>query len=97
MKRQLPYMKDMLATEVTATTVAAALDGYHEFMGLIKHSAQEVAPTPMVDLIWHTHMLFPVRYGAECRAMAGSFVDHEDEVAVDRMVAAVDASLLLTE
>ena len=32
----------------------------------------------MIDLVWHTHQQFPVRYSAECRAIAGREVDHDD-------------------
>jgi hypothetical protein len=37
-------------------------------------------PTVAVDWIWHTHMLHPQRYATECRRVAGSFVDHDDDV-----------------
>jgi hypothetical protein len=45
-------------------------------------------PTAIVDLVWHTHMLDPLRYGSETRKLAGRFVNHEDDVAPQRLAKA---------
>ena len=38
-----------------------------------------LAPTPIVDLVWHTHMLFPRAYQRECVRLAGHEVHHDDK------------------
>ena len=42
--------------------------------------AAALAPSPMVDMLWHTHMLFPREYAADCRRLAGCFLDHDDDI-----------------
>lgn len=39
----------------------------------------------IVDLAWHTHMLNLLRYGSETRQLAGRFVNHEDDVALEHL------------
>ena len=51
---------------------------YHKFLKLMRHSAALV-PTLAIDLIWHTHMQFPVRYAIDCVAIVGHQVDHDDD------------------
>ena len=36
-------------------------------------------PSALVDLVWHTHLMFPQRYGPECRRIAGVYLDHLPE------------------
>jgi hypothetical protein len=36
------------------------------------------APSLLVDLVWHTHMVTPSRYASECARIAGCSVDHGD-------------------
>ena len=82
MKRQAEYMQSMLdnrASLETGATVLTALAEYKQFMGMFVHSREQQEPTPMVDLVWHTHMLFPHRYATECRQLSGCFVDHDDD------------------
>ena len=47
-----------------------------------------LAPPVDVDLVWHTHMLDPLRYGSETRKLAGRFVNHEDDVTPERLAKA---------
>ena len=81
MRRQQKFMRAMLAersryerTEVVSDAIAE----YRDFLERVKHSAVPLEPTPIVDLVWHTHQQFPARYAVECRRIAGSFMDHSD-------------------
>ena len=65
--------------------MAAAVAAYRSFLDHFHHSAEELVPTAVVDLVWHTHMLDPLRYGTETRALAGRLVNHEDDVAPERL------------
>ena len=92
MRRQQASMQAMLADRATYDSDAAmatAVCDYRAFLDHFHHSVDERVPTLAVDLIWHTHMLHPMRYGPETRALAGRFVNHEDEVAPDRMAKAL--------
>ena len=66
----------------TEEAISGALGDYRAFLGHVQHSVEPLVPTMIVDLVWHTHMLHPRRYAAETRELAGSFVDHDDDVVV---------------
>jgi hypothetical protein len=90
MRRQQSFMRGILADRGTfdsEAAISAAVDEYHAFLDHFHHSAEELVPTPIVDLVWHTHMLDPRRYGCETRKLAGRFVNHEDDVAPERLAA----------
>lgn len=83
MRRQADGMRALLAARGSCesrTAARTALAEYHSFLGRVKHSPTPLVPTVAVDWIWHTHMLHPQRYATECRRVAGSFVDHDDDV-----------------
>lgn len=76
-------MRDMHAERAANDSdeaITTAVDEYRVILDHFHHSAQELMQTSAVDLVWHTHMLDPVRYGVETRALAGRFVNHEDDV-----------------
>ena len=81
-RRQQSFMRKILAqrdTMETAHGVSEGVELYRMFLGLMRRSAHtDLVPTAMIDLVWHTHQQFPVRYSAECRAIAGREVDHDD-------------------
>ena len=84
MRHQEGFMRTMVANRThfeTESAVRRAIVEYNEFMSKFNHSQQDREPTPMVDMIWHTHMQFPQRYATECRHLAGTFVDHHDDIA----------------
>jgi ubiquitin len=90
MRRQQSFMRGILADRAafdSEAAIAAAVDEYHAFLDHFHHSAEELMPTPIVDLVWHTHMLDPRRYGCETRKLAGRFVNHEDDFAPERLAA----------
>ena len=91
MRRQQSFMRDMLADRAaydSEAAMAAAVEEYRAFLDRFHHSADELVPTAIVDLVWHTHMLDPLRYGSETRKLAGRFVNHEDDVAPQRLAKA---------
>ena len=84
LRRQRASMQALLA-EGMPSSACAALDEYVDFLSHVKHSAQPLVPKLAVDMMWHTHMLFPKRYAVECLRLAGSFVDHDDDVDAELM------------
>ena len=51
---------------------------YCKFLGAMRHCDQVVEPTPLVDLVWHTHQQMPFRYRKDCLRLAGRLIDHHD-------------------
>ena len=70
MRRQQRFMRDMLADRAydSEEAMAAAVAAYRAFLDHFHHSAEELVPTAVVDLVKYTHMLDLLRYGAETRA-----------------------------
>ncbi len=58
-------------------------------LGFIKlcaeHPGNGFAPTPLVDIGWHTMILYTRHYDALCRRLAGRFIHHDpnDDPAVE--------------
>ena len=83
MRRQQRFMRSVLADREASERVEVisdAIAAYGDFLEIVKHSVTPLEPSLIVDLVWHTHQQFPARYGAECRRLAGSFVDHDDDL-----------------
>jgi hypothetical protein len=46
-------------------------------------SGEFVHPTYAIDLIWHSHMLYPLEYYEDTKGIVGYFMDHEPWPAVE--------------
>ena len=83
-RRQQDFMEKMLARRgamESPEAIAAAVESYGKFLGLMKrHPGVTFVPTLAIDLIWHTHQYHPVRYAAECQAVAGRAINHDDSI-----------------
>jgi hypothetical protein len=84
MRRQQSFMENMLARRDAMGSVAylrASVDRYVRFLGLMRqHPGTMLVPTLAVDLIWHTHQMIPHRYAKVTKALAGRFVNHDDNL-----------------
>jgi len=77
MRRAMAELQPQLRTLAEATD---AVEAYLRFLAHIKDApGTQLVPSLATDLVWHTHMLLPHRYAAECIAVAGHEVDHDDE------------------
>ena len=82
MRRQQRFMQKALTlrrgagTEKELTKAAAE---YVEFLTSSVKIGAEREPTLAVDLVWHTHMLFPKRYMDDCMLLTGQLVQHDDD------------------
>ena len=57
-------------------SVRTATAEYEAFLDRLRtHPVQEPS-SALVDFVWHTHLLLPVRYAKDCVCLAGHFVDH---------------------
>ena len=55
------------------------ISNYLCFLHIIKlYPNRFHVPTNAIDLIWHTHMLFPLEYEESTRRFAGRFLNHVD-------------------
>ena len=80
LRRQQKFLKTMVAGKELYSTPHAleeALAGYSDFLLLLRQSPNQV-PTMEVDLMWHTHMMFPVQYAKDCIRVVGHQVHHDD-------------------
>lgn len=54
-----------------------AVERYRKFLALAKrHPEARLAPTSDIDEVWHTHMLMPRAYAADCQRYLGEILDH---------------------
>ena len=86
LRRQQAFMRqalEVLRPEFQTLELAAA--AVHEYVGFLSAMRETpvIVPTLATDLVWHVHMLFPVRYATECLMLAGHEVDHDDEMETD--------------
>ena len=82
LRRQQAFMRqalEVLRPEFeTPGLAAAAVAAYRDFLVAMRETPT-VVPTLATDLVWHTAMLYPVRYAEQCLRLAGHEVDHDDE------------------
>ena len=55
-----------------------AVGDKRKFLGAMRHCDQVLEPTPLVDLVWHTHQQMLVRYRRDCLRLASRLIDHYD-------------------
>ena len=96
MQRQVGFMRQVLVARPVlnrADAIAGSVRQYRRFLELARgHPEQPLSPTTAIDLVWHTHQQQPERYGAECVAIAGRFLDHDDEVAETELERVADTT-----
>ena len=79
MRQQQHFMEQILEQnqQCSEEYIVAAVERYAEFLASMRSSAVTEPTCLLVDLVWHTHQLFPCQYAADCIAMAGHQVDHQ--------------------
>jgi hypothetical protein len=81
LRRQQSFMRGLLVERLESVEgVRRTICEYVTFLRLTKHSTADLEPMALVDLVWHTHMLYPRRYAIDCLRIAGSFLDHIEEL-----------------
>lgn len=76
----LKMLEEQSLGRVSADTVRSELQKYKRFLANAGKSDRQLPVSSLLlDLIWHTHMLYPARYANECVRIAGRFIDHVDE------------------
>lgn len=59
----------------TMNFAKAAIEEYKKFMYLAAVSDSMVSPSPIVDVVWHQHLIFTHSYDAFCKVL-GKKIDH---------------------
>ncbi|NJN62224.1 MAG: hypothetical protein HC795_12465 [Coleofasciculaceae cyanobacterium RL_1_1] len=55
-----------------------AIEQYCRFLCLMSlYPDRPLVPTPMLDQVWHVHILDTQRYRRDCLALFGQFIDHQ--------------------
>lgn len=58
-------------------TAKEAIRRYKNFLILLlKYPDQILAPTPDIDEVWHTHILFTREYFRDCQKIFGDYLHH---------------------
>ncbi|KUI53210.1 Glycine-rich domain-containing protein 1 [Cytospora mali] len=91
-QRQLKYSEKMynakyLKSRFADDILTNAIDRYEKFFSLIaENPGVGIAPTQDIDLVWHTHQLWPKSYVAYSRQRTnGRFVNHNDNLDDDTL------------
>ena len=88
----LNFMKGHLGkTLPPGTDVDQLLDAYQKFLALKVICGdttvpQKFSPSPLIDQVWHRHMMYPSLYNAACAKLLGPIggvVDHDPDAAKD--------------
>ena len=80
-RRQEIFMASMLAQRSvydSPLVVNDAVREYCKFLASMRHCDRVLEPTPLVDLVWHTHQQMPFHYRKDCLRLAGRLIDHHD-------------------
>ncbi|WP_244170147.1 glycine-rich domain-containing protein [Amycolatopsis tolypomycina] len=56
---------------------ARIMDQALAFLGTCAHSTEPLAPSDVVDIGWHTFLLYTREYAGFCERVAGRFIHHE--------------------
>lgn len=64
-----------------------AIDGYLDFLKTIyahfatdDTNAEKPSPDPVVDIVWHTHILFTMKYHDDCDYLFGHYLHHQPNI-----------------
>jgi len=56
------------------------LNEYHKWLTLVgEYGAQKLSPSPLIDKVWHCHILDTINYRLICDQICGKFIDHFPE------------------
>lgn len=76
--------------------LSQAMTRYHKFLRLMKGRKDERAlslvPTLDIDLCWHTHQLFPVKYREWCFKYIGRGINHDDTIGTNDLCEGIRAT-----
>ena len=92
MRRQAAFMQKILERRselAKPAIVAAGVGSYREFLTVMRQSVSTgpglVPPNAMVDLVWHTHQQWPLRYASDCLRIVGYEINHDDDQPEDQL------------
>jgi hypothetical protein len=87
-RRQVGFMRQMLKLQqstggsgppLSTDALTAELKSYKNYLVEAAGVENELAvPSLTLDLLWHSHMLFPREYVSECVQIAGVLINHDD-------------------
>jgi len=87
MKRQLEFMSKISNLDGfrDARYCKESIKRYKKFLKLIGMRKGIIVPTLDIDLVWHTHMLFPGHYNNDTKKVIGFTPDHDDDMPNQRL------------
>jgi len=75
--RKLAEVLDELS-HLTPPQVEVLVDEYRRFVYLVRIAGKILAPSPLVDFAWHTHLDHPQSYQLFCRSVLGMTLRHNE-------------------
>ena len=70
-------MSDSTHCSLSDEDIALAIDEYKRFLTLkIENPSYNLAPTSLMDEVWHFHILDTNRYATDCERLFGRFLHH---------------------
>ena len=64
-------------TQIDSFSIKTAIDEYKRFLHLkLKYLDESIAPTKMMDIVWHTHILDTKKYQDDCMKIFGKYLHH---------------------
>jgi hypothetical protein len=67
---------------------------YERWFSLLSNQNHMLVPTLDIDLVWHTHQLFPSDYLNWCFRQANRFIDHDDNVETSKLDSSLERTAL---
>lgn len=49
----------------------------YEYFSLPDNQDEKPSPDPIVDIVWHTHILFTQKYHDDCKKIFGHYLHHQ--------------------
>ena len=66
-----------ILAQLSEAEIRALAERYQRFLALkARHPEHPIAPTEIIDEMWHLHMLHPRAYHRDCIAFFGYILDH---------------------
>lgn len=64
-------------TGLSPQNLARAEDLYRKFLTLkVKYPQKTFVPPRLVDIVWHTHIIYTRKYMADCDMLIGGYIHH---------------------
>src|SRR5579883_2618469 len=81
-ERQYEFAKKIINKNIIISDYDKLISQYIKFLKSSKNIKEKeyIVPTLPIDLVWHTHMLYPKSYHDDCLRILGYVLDHDGNI-----------------